>query len=1338
MARANYFLWALLVLRVYAKHNETYDDYDDANDDHDPGHVSWHMEVFLSSDGSCDHRIGTMDYTMEFGWSLFTIGPDITSYQNPLECHPCENWWSGGMYYCKVMFDNDPCGENHYYYTPNCTGELYKAEYWDLNLTCIPGFKGAMYGYDVRGKCHADDDAPYTLPDDEFNLDMRCLDAASYFYWSNTSNSLPCAESCTMNYGTADCDLISEMFDSSCLATCDRYHPNTLDWLLANPIGVRGDCNCMPMKMMMDPPFIVQGVQGVANGTGGCTSDAAIYGAHNFMEAMSEKFRGGMARTCYEGTKVITGMDGCPVEWKYDNMQCLGMPISSGKAFDADNMTCSYDGLSQVSMFSNNMTMYSQGCVMRNDSLIEQLNARDLTCVPAGYLTHDEPDWKCFESCPFFPMTCMDAKHMFGQGECQANCSSFGCAIGCDHYEVTLADLIRFASFECSCIEELEDDGPDDHCDDPCDCSYCPPTEKTVVVAIFRDHCGDQSGEVVPAAAYGHYAFQDYVLGIQLETCYDSSDSNGTSSFMSVPTMMDCGDIHWFDDTSDCSMNVSAMSRPLLHDDSPSLLGNCMATPPQLIGMGSSSMELHCVQDVQEAVDHGVMLMDYSCYHADVLRAHDAALEASSFAMISGAECMATCQVEKTMSCESVKMATDMGGCAANCSTNFTYHLLASFTPEKCKCEVLPSSMYVVQWEFATGDCSAMASKMQFYNASTWLAYMNWGNESYSAKCHDDLAGTATTVGLDFFGCPSFFSYPSGEHCDPYSAMLPMGAEPIDTMDPQMDRCYPANETHSIMYTCTKFPPKMAEDFSCLSADVAELWIQEDRPYCTVDCSSEPMSCEEANMMVADGGCAESCDRQEVFGTLLEAGHIDCHCEIPDREMFMARQDFFGSDCAMETLHSSVAWPIDYVWEEFISPMPLNDTLLERGDCKYIAAWGVFAAVKKVHGCHHIQLWHDGNCVQQPVELSGGPLWPTSLEDRVCLPSGDYYDGMPLYEMIACVATYNASIYADLSCVAHSSQNLKMMDWPMFIYGDNMEQYPNLPDCAKSCLAVNVTSCEVAQAMFMVGGCAESCEGPEIPLAKDLMYAHYVVGCDCELMMETSSTSTSKSTASSATSTSSSVSTASSATSTSSSVSTESSTTASTESSTSTTATMPPGVTAATTTTTTTTQGVVDGSLELGFDTGSAEDFVSSYNNDTNGEVEQALQAAIAAPLEGIDAEDINITNVTVLGARRMLGRSLTGLTVLVEYTILVPPDFQGTAEAVAEALADNTAAADTIQQSLNMALPDFEVGQITVEAEVITTTPTTTATPDSPAGATRSARAAAVAIILALHKLGF
>eukprot|EP00971_Amphidinium_carterae_P074498 1472321-Amphidinium_carterae.1 len=28
---------------------------------------------------------------------------------------------------------------------------------------------------------------------------------------------------------------------------------------------------------------------------------------------------------------------------------------------------------------------------------------------------------------------------------------------------------------------------------------------------------------------------EDYVLGIQLETCYDSSDSNGTSSFMVSP-----------------------------------------------------------------------------------------------------------------------------------------------------------------------------------------------------------------------------------------------------------------------------------------------------------------------------------------------------------------------------------------------------------------------------------------------------------------------------------------------------------------------------------------------------------------------------------------------------------------------------------------------------------------------------------------------------------------------------------------------------------------------------------------------------------------------------------
>eukprot|EP00971_Amphidinium_carterae_P187616 3723773-Amphidinium_carterae.1 len=33
--------------------------------------------------------------------------------------------------------------------------------------------------------------------------------------------------------------------------------------------------------------------------------------------------------------QVITGMDGCPVEWKYDNMQCLGMPISSGNATDS-------------------------------------------------------------------------------------------------------------------------------------------------------------------------------------------------------------------------------------------------------------------------------------------------------------------------------------------------------------------------------------------------------------------------------------------------------------------------------------------------------------------------------------------------------------------------------------------------------------------------------------------------------------------------------------------------------------------------------------------------------------------------------------------------------------------------------------------------------------------------------------------------------------------------------------------------------------------------------------------------------------------------------------------
>eukprot|EP00971_Amphidinium_carterae_P071483 1414232-Amphidinium_carterae.1 len=47
-----------------------------------------------------------------------------------------------------------------------------------------------------------------------------------------------------------------------------------------------------------------------------------------------------------------------------------------------------------------------------------------------------------------------------------------------------------------------------------------------------------------------------------------------------------------------------------------------------------------------------VLRVDASMLCPDVLRAHDAALEASSFAMISGAECMATCQVEKTMSCE--------------------------------------------------------------------------------------------------------------------------------------------------------------------------------------------------------------------------------------------------------------------------------------------------------------------------------------------------------------------------------------------------------------------------------------------------------------------------------------------------------------------------------------------------------------------------------------------------------------------------------------------------------------------------------------------------------------
>jgi len=142
----------------------------------------------------------------------------------------------------------------------------------------------------------------------------------------------------------------------------------------------------------------------------------------------------------------------------------------------------------------------------------------------------------------------------------------------------------------------------------------------------------------------------------------------------------------------------------------------------------------------------------------------------------------------------------------------------------------------------------------------------------------------------------------------------------------------------------------------------------------------------------------------------------------------------------------------------------------------------------------------------------------------------------------------------------------------------------------------------------------------------------------------------------------------------------------------------------------------IDGTLTFGFDGGSAQEFVDDFQSDPNGEVGTALKTSIASVVDGAEASDVNITNVTLIEQRRLewlLERRLQLQQCKVDYTIRLSSDAVEIAADVAEQL-QNASSATALQQSLNVQLASFNVSEISVVADVVLVTTTTTVSPET------------------------
>jgi len=127
---------------------------------------------------------------------------------------------------------------------------------------------------------------------------------------------------------------------------------------------------------------------------------------------------------------------------------------------------------------------------------------------------------------------------------------------------------------------------------------------------------------------------------------------------------------------------------------------------------------------------------------------------------------------------------------------------------------------------------------------------------------------------------------------------------------------------------------------------------------------------------------------------------------------------------------------------------------------------------------------------------------------------------------------------------------------------------------------------------------------------------------------------------------------------------------------------------------------------------------VDDFNNNAGGETETALTNGIASGIDGVEAEDVDITDVQLANSSRRLGlRALQSAQgVVVSYEITVPSNL--VAEDVATHL-ESAAAATAISTSLNTELTSFSIQQVEVMAAVVTTTTSTSTVTD----ASRNAR---------------
>jgi len=130
----------------------------------------------------------------------------------------------------------------------------------------------------------------------------------------------------------------------------------------------------------------------------------------------------------------------------------------------------------------------------------------------------------------------------------------------------------------------------------------------------------------------------------------------------------------------------------------------------------------------------------------------------------------------------------------------------------------------------------------------------------------------------------------------------------------------------------------------------------------------------------------------------------------------------------------------------------------------------------------------------------------------------------------------------------------------------------------------------------------------------------------------------------------------------------------------------------------------VEGQVTLSFDSGSPQDFVDNFNNNTVAAA--ALASGIASGIDGVEPEDVTIIEVQLVNTSRRLRRLQSIEGVAVTYEIVVPSDLVATELATA---LTSVEVAETIASTLNQELPEFSVQEVVVTAVVITTTQSST-----------------------------